>query len=99
MSSVTASYDALVAQVNKGEVSADVMQKVAMLVDNLGNRNFPGATQIQAVSICSCVVVANAPVDLFYFIFYAQDLANTVWNQHKDWIKGIKILIQLASKK
>jgi len=29
----------------------------------------------------------------------SQDLANTVWNQHKDWIKGIKIFIQLASKK
>jgi hypothetical protein len=50
MSSVSASYDALVAQATKGEVSADVMQKVATLVDNLSNRNFPVATQIQAVS-------------------------------------------------
>jgi hypothetical protein len=50
MSSVSASYDALVAQATKGEVSADVMQKVAALVDNLSNRNFPVATQIQAVS-------------------------------------------------
>ena len=27
------------------------------------------------------------------------DLANTAWGQHKEWIKGLKVLIQLASKK
>ena len=27
------------------------------------------------------------------------NLANTEWNVHKEWIKGVKILIQLASKK
>lgn len=27
------------------------------------------------------------------------DLANTVWAQHKEWLKGVKVLIQLASKK
>lgn len=27
------------------------------------------------------------------------DLANTVWAQHKEWLKGIKVLVQLASKK
>jgi hypothetical protein len=27
------------------------------------------------------------------------NLANTEWNSHKEWIKGVKILIQLASKK
>jgi protein transport protein SEC31 len=26
-------------------------------------------------------------------------LANAEWRDHKDWLKGIKILIQLASKK
>ena len=48
---ITASYDTLVAQVNNGEVSAEVMQKVAMLVDSLGNRNFLEATQIQSVRV------------------------------------------------
>lgn len=28
-----------------------------------------------------------------------QDLANTVWNAHKEWLKGLKVLIQLAAKK
>lgn len=50
MSSVSAAYDVLVAQVTKGEVSAEVLQKVAALVDNLSHRNFPAASQIQAVS-------------------------------------------------
>ena len=27
------------------------------------------------------------------------DLANTAWTHHKEWIKGVKVLIQLASKK
>jgi protein transport protein SEC31 len=26
------------------------------------------------------------------------DLTNTVWSEHKDWIKGLKYLIQLNSK-
>jgi protein transport protein SEC31 len=26
------------------------------------------------------------------------DLVNTAWTQHKEWIKGIKVLIQLSSK-
>ena len=26
------------------------------------------------------------------------DLTNTVWAQHKDWIKGLKYLIQLHCK-
>ena len=26
-------------------------------------------------------------------------LANTEWRDHKDWLKGLKILITLASKK
>lgn len=28
-----------------------------------------------------------------------QDLANTAWNLHKDWIKGLKVFIQIAAKK
>lgn len=27
------------------------------------------------------------------------DLANTAWGLHKDWIKGLKVFIQIASKK
>lgn len=27
------------------------------------------------------------------------DLVSTAWNQHKEWIKGLKLLIQLSSKK
>jgi hypothetical protein len=30
---------------------------------------------------------------------FVQDLANTVWGQHKEWIKVLKMLIQLAAKK
>lgn len=70
MSSVSASYDALVAQVGKGEVSAEVMQKLAMLVDNLGNRNFPGATQIQAVSFLFYVGLVVYTVYFIYFLIH-----------------------------
>ncbi|RYG64329.1 hypothetical protein EON64_14245 [archaeon] len=27
------------------------------------------------------------------------DLANTAWSEHKEWVKGLKNLIQLASRK
>lgn len=122
MSSVSTSYDVLCAQVTKSEVSAEVLQKVVTLVDCLSNRNFPGASQIQAVSplffsLFVCVVVMARYrfsvvvvvvffwclqlflMSISYISLILQDLANTVWNQHKDWIKGIKILIQLAAKK
>jgi len=75
LTSVTSAYEVLVQQTSRGELAPETLNKVNLLVDALSNRNFPGASQIQA------------------------DLANTVWNQHKDWIKGIKIFIQLASKK
>ena len=26
-------------------------------------------------------------------------LSNTAWNEHKDWLKGTKVLIQLVMKK
>ena len=29
----------------------------------------------------------------------SQQMANTVWKDHKDWLKGMKFLIQLAGKK
>ena len=27
------------------------------------------------------------------------DLVNTAWNEHKEWVKGLKNLIQLANRK
>jgi len=27
-----------------------------------------------------------------------QDFASTIWDQHKDWVKGLKILIMLSKK-
>ena len=50
MSMVSVSYDIMREQMNRNEISSDVMQKIAMLVDALGNRNFPTASQIQGVS-------------------------------------------------
>jgi len=75
MGVVAAAYEILVEQIGRGEVSQEVMMKVAALVEYLSTRNFPAASQLQT------------------------DLANTVWAQHKEWIKGIKVLNQLAAKK
>lgn len=69
MSSVSASYDSLVAQATKGEVSPEVMQKVAALVDNLSNRNFPVATQIQAVSTCPSCCCSAVSLCILSFLF------------------------------
>ncbi|KAJ1425674.1 hypothetical protein B484DRAFT_451002 [Ochromonadaceae sp. CCMP2298] len=75
MGMVQAALEVLQQQVAKGEVAAEVQQKLSYLVEYLGARNFAAASQVQT------------------------DLANTVWGAHKDWIKGIKILNQLAAKK
>eukprot|EP01035_Chromulina_nebulosa_P017943 gene17943-23567_t len=72
---VNQSYNTLCEKISSNEVSADVLQKISLLVQELTNRSYSSANAIQV------------------------DLANTVWSQHKEWLKGIKVLIQLASKK
>ena len=61
MSMVSASYDILREQMNRNEISPEVMQKIAILVDALGNRNFPAASQVQGVryiyNFCTVTVI------------------------------------------
>jgi len=51
MASVTSAYEVLVQQTSRGELAPETLNKVNLLVDALSNRNFPGASQIQAVSV------------------------------------------------
>jgi len=46
---VCAAYDVLVKMVQRNEVSPDVLQKIGILVECLGGRNFTGANQVQTV--------------------------------------------------
>jgi hypothetical protein len=99
---VKAGYANLVEKSQADEVAADVQAKIQLLVDHLASRNFTGANTVQTVSLTlyhkmhrSCGVVKIAVVYLSVY----QDLANTAWNLHKEWIKAVKILIQLLSKK
>ena len=71
---VSQSVKVLHDQISLNQVSPEVMQKLNYLFNEMANRNFTAAQNIQ------------------------MDLANTVWNQHKDWLKGIKILFPLAQK-
>ena len=110
---INAAYSNLCEKTAAGEVSPEVMQKINLLVASLSARNFVGANAVQTVSafyinflsflgffsFFKHLCITYFQLNLFNYLFKTQDLANTAWNQHKEWIKGVKILIQLASKK
>lgn len=52
-----------------------------------------------AVQQVSALVSALSMQDFGSAVAIQAGLANTHWRQDKDWLKGIKILVQLASKK
>ena len=98
---VNESFQHLCKKAAAGEVAADVLQKVGQLAADVAARNFPSASAIQAVSrhIFVLSVGSMAHSSMLHCQYHIQDLANTVWNQHKDWIKGLKVFIQVAAKK
>jgi uncharacterized membrane protein len=84
MSMVSAAYDNLCEQASRGDIAQDVLQKVASLIDNLGHRNFPVASQIQAVRlICFSLSIAlefKCHFDVFVcLLFIPFILSNRIW--------------------
>lgn len=51
LASVSQAYEVLSQQTSRGELAPETLQKVNGLVDALSNRNFPAASQIQAVGL------------------------------------------------
>jgi protein transport protein SEC31 len=68
---------------------------VAILVKKLAREGL-GEESVQHVT---ALVDAVAVRDYATALVLQTTLANTEWKEHKDWLKGIKILLQLASKK
>lgn len=94
MMMVSEAYNHLCKKVSAGEVTEEILAKVEQLTNDVTARNFAGANAVQTVR--------NNHFNNLRFIvvnLLLQDLANTVWNQHKEWIKGLKVFIQIASKK
>ena len=70
----------------KGALSAlhKQMAENALSADTLGKLD-QLVTQLNAKNVSGANVINT-------------DLTNSCWNQHKDWIKGLKYLIQLHCK-
>jgi protein transport protein SEC31 len=68
---------------------------VAILVKKLARGDVLEATASKVYNL----VTAIANADLNSAAAIQTDLANHDWRDHKDWLKGVKILIQLATKK
>jgi protein transport protein SEC31 len=68
---------------------------VAILVKKL-NRDEISDPMVDQVF---ALVNAISQHDFAAALAYQTTMANSEWRDHKDWLKGIKILIQLASKK
>jgi protein transport protein SEC31 len=68
---------------------------IAILVKKLARNGLSDDTVEQVYSLVGAVAVG----DFGTAAAIQTTLANSEWRDHKDWLKGIKILIQLASKK
>ena len=76
-------------QVGEGE------KGVAILVKKLGL----GGLSDSIVQQVSDLAYAVSQRDVATAASIQTKLANSEWREHKDWLKGIKILVQLATKK
>lgn len=74
---------------------AEAEKGVAILVKKLARDALSDHINEQVFGLTSAVAVR----DYGTASNVQTSLANSEWREHKDWLKGIKILIQLASKK
>jgi protein transport protein SEC31 len=68
---------------------------VAILVKKLNRDEISDAMVDQVFALVNAI----SQHDFAGALTYQTTMANSEWRDHKDWLKGIKILIQLASKK
>jgi protein transport protein SEC31 len=68
---------------------------IAILVKKLARDDLSDAIVDQVFALVNAI----SQHDFVAALAYQTTLANSEWRDHKDWLKGIKILIQLASKK
>jgi len=80
--------------IEKRQVS-EAEKGVAILVKRMARGELEASTTQKVYAM----VTAIANADLATASAVQTDLANHDWRDHKDWLKGIKILIQLAVKK
>ena len=74
---------------------AEAEKGVAILIKKLARDALSDEINQQVYALASAVAVR----DFGTASAVQTTLANSEWREHKDWLKGVKILIQLASKK
>jgi len=67
----------------------------ANLMEKVAANQVAGDVMIKLAKFVEFVTYRNYPAASAV----QTDLVNTAWGQHKEWIKGLKILVQLAAKK
>jgi protein transport protein SEC31 len=74
---------------------AEVGKASAILLDKIGQGAIEAAVSGKAMQL----VMATATKDYAAASAIHKDLTATAWDQHKDWIKGIKSLFMLCQRK
>ena len=74
---------------------AEAEKGVAILLKRLARGDIPGEIVEKVSSLTGCIT----SYDFRSAQSIQTGLVNTDWRDHKDWLKGIKALLQLASKK
>jgi hypothetical protein len=75
---------------------AEVAKAASILIGKLG---CPGAVSGEVAAKALALVVAVASRDYPLAGSIHKDLTTSAWDEHKDWVKGIKGLVGLAQKK
>ena len=70
-------------------------KSIAILVKKLARDDLSNNIVDQVFALVNAI----SQHDFAASMAYQTTLANSEWRDHKDWLKGIKILIQLAIKK
>ena len=73
---------------------AEVQKAAAIFSKRLAQVDIP----IDVADKVGQIVVALKNNDFLTATGVHTSLVNTVWKQHKDWLKGLKFLIQMTSK-
>ena len=96
LKAITGSLAALTLNGSEKKQLAECERGCSILFDRLAT---PNAVDPDTIAKTQTLAMALQAKDYGTAGSMSQQMANTVWKDHKDWLKGMKFLTQLTAKK
>ena len=96
LKAITGSLAALTLNGSEKKQLAECQKGCEILFDRLAT---PNAVDADTIAKTQTLAIALQARDYGTAGSMSQQMANTVWKDHKDWLKGMKFLTQLTAKK